>query len=338
MPESSFFRAGRLLRAGAAFVVLIALAGYLVAQYTSGRRAQARCQVVSGGDRGPSYQLTAEQAVNAATISAVGTSRGMPGRAVTIALATALQESGLRNLPHGDRDSLGLFQQRPSQGWGTKAQIMDPAYAAGQFYAHLAKVPQYTALPLTEAAQRVQRSGFPDAYAKHEPDARLLAAAFTGQAPGTLSCRGDYDGTPGDPAKVRRALVRDFGSAVLAPVADASPAGGAAGAAGHPAPSKTPSATPVPGTVTVPVAPGNGQEQRRGWELAHWAVANSSALGIRRVDYAGRRWSAGQDTTDVAWPRVPAPRDTGQGASGPGKSAGGGTADSYGQVRIATAP
>ena len=109
--------------------------------------------------------------MNAATITAVGTGRGMPERAVTIALATALQESGLRNIDHGDLDSLGLFQQRPSQGWGTAEQILDPDYAAGEFYKHLAKVHDYPRLPLTVAAQRVQRSGFPQAYAKHEPDA-----------------------------------------------------------------------------------------------------------------------------------------------------------------------
>lgn len=80
---------------------------------------------------------------------------------MTIALATALQESALRNIDYGDRDSLGLFQQRPSQGWGTPAQIMDPVYSAGVFYDRLAEVPGYSRLPLTVAAQRVQRSGFP---------------------------------------------------------------------------------------------------------------------------------------------------------------------------------
>ncbi len=68
---------------------------------------------------------------------------------MTIALATAMQESQLRNIGHGDRDSVGLFQQRPSQGWGTFEQIQDPVYSAGRFYDHLAEVPGYSRLPLT---------------------------------------------------------------------------------------------------------------------------------------------------------------------------------------------
>ncbi|MBO0870781.1 MAG: M23 family metallopeptidase, partial [Micromonosporaceae bacterium] len=101
-----------------------------------------------------------------------------PPRGWVIAVATALQESSLHNLgnlgPHNDHDSLGLFQQRPSQGWGTPAQVMDPAYASRRFYQKLLTVPGWQSLPLTEAAQAVQRSAFPDAYAKHEPLATLI--------------------------------------------------------------------------------------------------------------------------------------------------------------------
>ncbi len=183
-------RRGRLLRCGAAFAVLSAVAGYVVAQYVTGGTGGPGCKVVSGKGDGATYEFTPEQAVNAATISAVGTARDLPERAVTIALATALQESALRNIDYGDRDSLGLFQQRPSQGWGTPKQIMDPAYASEKFYEHLEKVPGYTRLPLTVAAQKVQRSGFPQAYAKHEPDATLLAAALTGRSGATLTCEG----------------------------------------------------------------------------------------------------------------------------------------------------
>ncbi|WP_322726616.1 heavy metal transporter, partial [Streptomyces spongiae] len=209
-------RRGRLLRRWSAFTVLLALAGYLTMQYLTGGSGAPRCEVVSGKGDGASYEFTPEQATNAATISAVGTSRGMPERAVTIALATALQESALRNITHGDRDSLGLFQQRPSQGWGTEKQIMDPVYSAGEFYEHLAKVPGYSRLPLTVAAQRVQRSGFPQAYAKHEPDATLLAAALTGRSAATLTCEGRPGATTeGGPDAVRAALVRDFGRGVL---------------------------------------------------------------------------------------------------------------------------
>ncbi|MET7690646.1 heavy metal transporter [Streptomyces sp. NPDC005483] len=300
-------RRGRLLRFAAALVVLCAVAGYLVVQYVTGGTGGPSCRVASGGADGPSYEFTPEQAVNAATITAVGTGRGLPERAVAIALATALQESGLRNISHGDRDSLGLFQQRPSQGWGTPKEILDPTYAAGEFYKHLVKVKGYQDLPLTVAAQRVQRSGYPEAYAKHEPDATVLAAALTGTSAATLTCDGRQDTTQATPATqaagtgtqaaatgpdaVRSALVRDFGRDALETTA--------AEVGGKAAPSPTPLATTGDArTVTLPVredtSPGSGRGVReRGWQLAHWAVANSSALRIERVSYAGRQWTAG---------------------------------------------
>ncbi|WRZ90786.1 heavy metal transporter [Streptomyces sp. NBC_01007] len=293
-------RRRRLLRFGGALVVLFAIAGYLGVQYLTGGVGAPRCKVVSGNGDGASYEFAPEQAENAATISAIGTSRGMPERAVAIALATALQESGLRNIQHGDRDSLGLFQQRPSQGWGTRKQIMDPTYAAGVFYEHLAKVPGYSRLPLTVAAQRVQHSGFPQAYAKHEPDATLLAAALTGRAAATLTCQGRPAATPaGGPAPVRAALARDFGRDVLQ---EAGATVGTAGSSASPAPAAPASPKAADRTVTVPVreesTAGTGVV-RRGWELAHWAVANSSALHIDRVSYAGREWTAG--TSESSW-------------------------------------
>ncbi|WP_447039780.1 heavy metal transporter [Streptomyces sp. DSM 118878] len=290
-------RRGRLTRIGTAVAVLLAVAGYVAVQYVYGGKPSPRCTVVSANGDGASYEFTAEQAENAATVAAVGTSRGMPERAVTIALATALQESGLRNIRFGDRDSLGLFQQRPTQGWGNERQIMDPAYSAARFYAHLAEVPGYSRLPLTVAAQRVQRSGFPQAYAKHEPDAVLLAAALTGRAPGTFGCEGRTGTEPGGPVEVRAALERDFGREVRPEAAGGRTV-----------------------TVPVPAAAADGEAPRRGWELAHWAVAQSSALGVERVSYAGREWRAGGSGT---WHKVPA-----------GEAAGPDAAD---RVRIVTA-
>ncbi len=262
--------------------MLAALGGYLAVQYdSSGSRNPPRC-VVEAKDGGGTqrYEMSLAQTVNAATISAVGTTRGMPERAVTIALATALQESTLRNIDYGDRDSVGLFQQRPSQGWGTVEQIMDPVYSSEKFYEGLAEVPGYSRLPLTVAAQRVQRSGFPQAYAKHEPDAALLAAALTGRRPASLNCTpstATADG-PGDAARVRTELVRAFGKDVL-------PGAVAAGAS-------------AASTVSVPVPAAAARSEgkgapRRGWELAHWAVAQSEALRIERVSYADRVWDAG---------------------------------------------
>lgn len=282
-------------------MVLCAVAGYLVVQYVTGGTDGPSCRVVSGRAGGPSYEFTPEQAVNAATITAVGTGRGLPERAVTIALATALQESGLRNISHGDRDSLGLFQQRPSQGWGTPKEILDPTYAAGAFYEHLVKVRDYQDLPLTVAAQRVQRSGYPEAYAKHEPDAGLLAAALTGTSAAALTCDGRQEtgraaqAAATGPDAVRSALVRDFGRDALETTA--------AEVGGRAAPSPTPTAADAR-TVTLPVREDTGAGARRslterGWQLAHWAVANSSALRIERVSYAGRQWTAG--STDSQW-------------------------------------
>jgi murein DD-endopeptidase MepM/ murein hydrolase activator NlpD len=119
-----------------------------------------------------------QQVHNAAVIISTGAQLGVGPRGWVIALATAMQESGLANLSHlgprNDRDSVGLFQQRPSQGWGTTEQLQDPGYASRKFYEKLLTVPGWQWMPLTRAAQRVQRSAHPDAYAKHEPAATQL--------------------------------------------------------------------------------------------------------------------------------------------------------------------
>lgn len=125
-----------------------------------------------------------EQATNASLIVAVGTQLAVPPRGQVIALATAIQESGLRNLTYGDRDSLGLFQQRPSQGWGTPAQILDPTYAATRFYKSLLAVPRWQSLPLTVVANSVQRSAYGSAYAPHEAEATQLYAMVATSAVG----------------------------------------------------------------------------------------------------------------------------------------------------------
>jgi hypothetical protein len=137
---------------------------------------------------GTPYILTGEQVANAETIADVAHQRGLPDRAVVIALATAMQESRLRNLPNGDRDSVGLFQQRPSQGWGSYEQVHDPAYAAGKFYDHLVGIPNWQTGDLTTIAQAVQRSAFPLAYAKHEAFATALTKAMAHGASG-ITCR-----------------------------------------------------------------------------------------------------------------------------------------------------
>lgn len=205
------------------------------------------------------------QAANAATIAAVAQARGLPERAVTIALATSMQESKLFNIDYGDADSLGLFQQRPSQGWGTPEQVQDPVYAAGKFYDGLVEIPGYETMPLTEAAQEVQRSAFPDAYAKHEPEAAVLAAALTGRTPGTLSCRLKGEPAPATAAPIRSALAEEF-----APVL--------------PAQSVTEAA---PGTLSVRP----GADPGRGWAIASWTVAHAAELHVREIAFDGKVWT-----------------------------------------------
>lgn len=140
------------------------------------------------------------QVRNASTITNVARTRGLAPRAAVIAVATAMQESSLNNLDHGDLDSVGLFQQRPSQGWGTVAQLTDPVYASGKFYDSLVKVHGWQTMPLTQAAQSVQQSGLPDAYAKWEQAAGALVAKTWGlHAVTSVSTGCDSDGSS-DPA------------------------------------------------------------------------------------------------------------------------------------------
>ncbi|MDT0342513.1 hypothetical protein [Streptomyces litchfieldiae] len=259
-------RSRRAARGAFATLVLLGIGGYaFVTLYDrDGSQGPPHCAVArADGER--AFTLKPQQAANAATIEAVASARGLPERAVTIAIATAMQESSLRNLDYGDRDSLGLFQQRPSMGWGSEEQVMDPVYAAGAFYDRLVEVPSYETMPLTEAAQEVQRSAFPDEYAKHEEEAALLAAALTGRTPAALSCSwivgAEQDGQP---SEVYDRLVREFGEGVQ-PIGDGT-------------------------QVTVPLRA--GEETRRGWELAHWAVAHSAELGIARISYGNHLWEA----------------------------------------------
>lgn len=145
-------------------------------------------QLVDAGAKSlPNHrELSDEQVRNAAIIVRVGQELKVPPRGWVIAVATAMQESSLHNLPNlgarNDHDSLGLFQQRPSTGWGTPEQIMDPQYATRKFYEKLVQVPGWQQLSLTRAAQKVQRSAYPNAYAKHEALASTVVNSLTGGA------------------------------------------------------------------------------------------------------------------------------------------------------------
>jgi hypothetical protein len=243
-----------------------------------------RCVAAAAGE---TATVSLEQARNAATIAAVAQQRGLPARAVTIALATALQESKLENIGYGHLDSLGLFQQRPSQGWGTPEQVMDPVYAAGQFYDQLVKVPGYTDLPITQAAQAVQRSAFPAAYAEHEARARVLASALSGWSPGSLSCTvrhgpyplevADASGFTPRAQQVAAELRTWFGADT--PISTYRTAAG--------------TSTHDQGTALDVFFPmDNGAGGREGWAAAHWLVANADRLGVAVVIYDDKIWSA----------------------------------------------
>lgn len=144
-----------------------------------------------GGPGGGSTQIaqavfTAEQMTNAQTITSVVRSRHLPERADLIAVTAALVESGLRNTTTGDRDSLGLFQERPSQGWGTPEDILNPVYATTRFLNHLVTVPNWASLPPGVAEQAVERSAFPERYATQEAVATELVDRFWGGV--TIRC------------------------------------------------------------------------------------------------------------------------------------------------------
>jgi hypothetical protein len=230
------------------------------------------CSATLGG-----YQvdLSTEQAENATLIAAIGVRRGLPARAVSIALATAYQESKIRNLTSGDRDSQGLFQQRPSQGWGTASQVRDPYYATNAFYDALEKIPNYKTMRITEAAQKVQRSGFPEAYDAHASDARTLASVLTGYSPGGLfSCVVHDSSHRGSASQVIREVERAYGSLDIG---------------------RTGSRQDIAVTVSA------GQDGNRlGWSVAQFVVAHGVRLRPATVTYDGKRWRTGR-ASEPGW-------------------------------------
>jgi len=230
--------------------------------------------------QGRSATLSPDQAYYAALISGVSVKRDLEPRAASIALATAYQESGIRNLDYGHADSLGLFQQRPSQGWGTEAEIMDPWYSSTQFYKALIRVKGWKQGDINDIAQAVQRSAHPEAYRKHVNNARTLASALTGQTPAAFSCTVRSPAAP-DPDGMADYLEKTFGGAVetsrdgdtlTVEARDAETAWSAAQVA-------------VAGTARYgleAVAVGNWAWQHDPWALAGWH-GPGSPLGPTRV-------------------------------------------------------
>jgi hypothetical protein len=210
MARSTGFWAG-VVFAGAAVGAVIAT-GYFVATYHSVSHT-GMCTVTA--ENGDAFVRTSEQASNAGIVAAGAQKFGLGTNASTVALATAIQESGLRNLDYGDRDSLGLFQQRPSQGWGTAEKILDPHYATKKFYSHLATIDGWEDMRVTDAAQAVQRSGFPEAYEEHAPEAAAWAAALRGdEAFAAIDCDLDAVSTASTARAFADRLKRDYGVGV----------------------------------------------------------------------------------------------------------------------------
>lgn len=277
---------------GLAVLAVVAVAGVMVLRGYGPFPDPEGCTVEVGD---VVAELSTEQAENAAIIAAVGVRRGLPARAVSIALATAYQESKIENLDHGDRDSLGLFQQRPSMGWGTPEQIQDPYYATNAFYDELVKIDGYQSMRITEAAQEVQRSGFPEAYEDHAEDARALASALTGYSPGgRFSCVARTDGgldkqrpKAGGLTQradvVRRDVERAFGDLALGGFAPEGVRDGHQEGSTH-----------YEGrAVDIFVRPVNAENNRKGWAIAQYLVAHADRLDVQHVIFDKMIWTSG---------------------------------------------
>jgi hypothetical protein len=219
--------------------------------------------------------LAPSQAGIAATIAGVAQRESLPSRAVTVAYAAALQESKLQNLTYGDRDSVGVFQQRPSQGWGKPSQIENPVYATSRFFGALTKVPGYQRLPVYQAAQAVQRSADGYAYQQYQLVASRMARAFTGAVPHAVSCW--YSQKISGHARLdaaERELAATFG-------------------------------TPPARTTADPRLSVRVRSTRDGWAVAAWLVSHAEQYRIDDVQYEGFRWSAADSAR--GWARSVSP-------------------------------
>ena len=254
---------GRLL-----LVVIVAMvggAGYFGYKAFTTSFGEPTCRATA---LGKDVTFSPEQTANAATITAIALKRGLPARAATIANATAIQESRLRNIKFGDRDSLGLFQQRPSQGWGTVAQILDPVYATNAFYDALTKIDGYQTMEITKVAQKVQRSAAPEAYADHEQEGRVLASTLAGHSPGGIGCRLE-DATESTPAATLASrLAAELG---------------------------------VPARVEGTSVRVTGRNAQQAWAAGSWAVAHAETDGITAVTVGDRTWTRARGTKAWSW-------------------------------------
>jgi hypothetical protein len=259
-----------------AVLVLAAAAGYFAFRRVAPLLQGSGCEVRTHGQ---DFTLNASQAGIASTIAGVARHQALPARAVTIAYAAALQESKLQNLPYGDRDSVGVFQQRPSEGWGPARDLEDPVYATTKFFAALVDVHHYLRLPVYKAAQAVQRSADGSAYLQYQQTAAGLSHGFSGNGPRSVWCW--YATAPKRPVRLAAAgqqLEHAFGPLTMH-------------TAGDP-------------TLTV-----RATEADETWAVAAWAVSHATRYGITQVRCGQYRWRAAHGesgwTRDRAGPAVP---------------------------------
>lgn len=246
-------------------VAIVVGAGYF--GYTTLRTnfGQPACRAVALGHQ---VTFSPEQSANASTITAIALKRGLPARAATIGNATAIQESKLRNVKFGDRDSLGLFQQRPSQGWGTEKQVLDPVYATNKFYDALIRIDGYQAMEITRVAQLVQRSAAPQAYADHEQEGRVLASTLAGHSPGGIGCRLDAATVSTPAATIAAQLNAELG---------------------------------VQSSVQRQVVRATARNAQVAWAAGSWAVAHAEAHGITSVTVGDRTWTRARGVEAWSW-------------------------------------
>jgi hypothetical protein len=267
--------------------VLLGVGAY--AAYTAYQHYVVRLLTVPGCQAGTGNNAIAldfGQAADAATIAAVATRERLPSRALTIAYATAWQESKLENLTYGDRDSVGIFQQRPSMGWGSAKDLTDPAFASRAFFGALVKVNDYLTIPVYQAAQDVQHSADGSAYEQYAQAGTLLAADLTA-APHAVTCWYDpATQAANDGVSTRlnmRGAIRSLEDAFGRPGEGRVVRGVTTGRSGQ------------SGTFAVTAA--------GGWPVANWLVTNASSYGITQVRYKGYRWTAG--LTETSWQADP---------------------------------
>jgi len=253
---------GCLLLLALGLLVLAGVGGFVLLRslgLTEPVPGQQRCVVTADGH---SVALDLEQARLTSIIVGLSVRRGLPPRAALIAMATIYQETGIRNLDYGDRDSVGLFQQRPSQGWGTAEQLQDPYYATGKFYDALVKIEGWQDGDINDVAQQVQRSGYPEAYRDHESDARALASALTGHSRAGITCLERAE-RPGQRDRLLASMERSLGRL------DATGDG-----------------------TTLALDAGR---VRRAWAYAHYAVANAAGHGVTTVTVGSLTWQTDGD-------------------------------------------